>query len=181
MYFWIFVVSMSKYKPLGYPIAKLQILLSLLFHLRMRHRQWQARLREIEHVENGRLGATVLTVVNSPDHLDHGLARMDDLLCPVLGDDGQFTFHQHAVVHHRMVMPVKLLSDGKNVFLDHQFGAAFRIVWEFRTVPALRGADKVFSFHLHIIYQFWFGKNTKIYFSYLCAPFKNRLLKDETV
>ncbi len=116
--------------------------LALLLHLRIRHRQRQSFLREVEHVEDGGLGASVLAVVDGADHLDDGLARTDDLFRPVLGDDGEFALHQHAVVHHGMVVPAQFLSGGEDIFPYHQFGATLQIVRELRAVPALRGADE---------------------------------------
>ena len=92
---------------------------SLPFHLRVRHGQREAFLREIEHVEDGGHGASVLAMVDGSDHLDDGFPLVYDLRSAVLVDDGQFALHQHAVVHHGMVMPVQLLPDGKDVLLDH--------------------------------------------------------------
>ena len=75
------------------------------WHLGMLHRQGQALLREVEHIEDNGLGASVFAVVNGAYHLDDGLALMHYFLIAILVDDGQLALHQYAVVHHRMVVP----------------------------------------------------------------------------
>ena len=69
------------------------------------HRQGQALLREVEHVEHNGLGATVLAMVDGAYHLYNSLALVYHFLIAVLVDDGQLALHQYAVVRHRMVVP----------------------------------------------------------------------------
>ena len=52
------------------------------------HRQRQALLREVEHVEHNGLGATVLAVVDGAYHLHDGFALMHHFLIAVLVNDG---------------------------------------------------------------------------------------------
>ena len=55
----------------------------------MLHGQRQVLLREVEHIENDGLRASVLAVVDGVHHLDDGLALMHSFLFAVLSDDGQ--------------------------------------------------------------------------------------------
>ena len=116
----------------------------------MLHSQRQVFLREIEHIEDGRLGASVLAMVDRPDHLDDGFTLMDDLLRPVLGNDSQLSLYQHAIIHHIMVMPSEFLTSGKHILHGHQFRAALWVIRKFRAIPTLRGADEFRGFYLHI-------------------------------
>ena len=52
----------------------------------MLHRQRQALLREVEHVEDDRLGASVFTMMDGAYHLHNGLALMHHFLIAVLVD-----------------------------------------------------------------------------------------------
>ena len=56
--------------------------------------QGQVLLREVEHVEDDGLRASVFAVVDGVHHLDDGLALMHGLLLAVLADDGQFALPQ---------------------------------------------------------------------------------------
>ena len=71
----------------------------------MLHGQRQTLLREIEHIEDDGLRASVLTVVDGVHHLHDGFALMHGLLFAVLPDDGQLALHLDSVVHHGMVVP----------------------------------------------------------------------------
>ena len=75
------------------------------WYLRMLHSQGQTLLREVEHIENGGLGTSVLTVVDGVHHLYYWLTLMHHLLLAVQPDDGQFALHQYTVVHHGVVVP----------------------------------------------------------------------------
>ncbi len=110
------------------------------WHLGMLHRQGQAFLREVEHVEDNGLVASVLAMVDGAYHLHDGLALMHYLLITVLVDDGQFALHQHAVVHHGMVMPAQLLSGRYLIFHGHHFRASLQVVGQLGSIPALAGA-----------------------------------------
>ena len=58
-------------------------------------------LREVEHIKDDGLSASVLTVVDGVDHLDDGLSLMHHFLLGVQTDDSQFTLYHNTVVHHR--------------------------------------------------------------------------------
>ena len=85
----------------------------------MLNSQWQTVLREIEHVENDGLLASVLTVVNGVYHLYNGLTLVNHLLLAVLTDDGQFALYQHTIVHHGMVVPTQFLTGGEHLLHSH--------------------------------------------------------------
>ena len=53
----------------------------------------QVFLRKVEHVEDDRLCASVLAVVDGVYHLNDGLALMHGLLLAVLADDGQLALY----------------------------------------------------------------------------------------
>lgn len=130
---------------------------------RMLNRQGQALLRQVEHVEDGILCSTVLSVVNSAHHLYDGLAFMHHFLLSVLADDGQFSLHKDSVIHYGMVMPAQLLTGRKFVLHDHQLGAARRIVGQFRAVPTFAGTDQFFTlyFFSHIPFPTLVSSNIK--------------------
>jgi hypothetical protein len=71
----------------------------------MLHSKGQALLREVKHVEDDRLLASVLAVVDGVHHLYDSLALMNGFLLTVLTDDGQFSLYQYSIVYHRVVMP----------------------------------------------------------------------------
>ena len=105
--------------------------------------QRQILLREIEHIENDRLVAAVLAVVNGVYHLDNGLALMDDLLLTIPSYNGQLALCQNTVVHDGMVVPTQLLASGEDVFNGYQLGATLEIVRQLDAVPALAGANEL--------------------------------------
>ena len=114
----------------------------------MLHSQREVFLREVEHVEDDGLRASVLAVVDGAYHLYDGLALMHHLRLSVLSDDGQLALHEHAVVHGHMVVPAQLLTGGEHILHGHQFGAALEVVGQFHAVPALAGTDQFGGLHL---------------------------------
>ena len=110
--------------------------------------QLLAFLREVEHVEDEVLRTSVLAVVDSVHHLYDGFALMYDLGLSIQSDDGQFTLHQYAIVHHGMVVPAEFFPCGEHLLHGHQFGATLQIVGQVHAVPALAGTNQLSALHL---------------------------------
>ena len=71
----------------------------------MLHCKGQVFLREVEHIEDDGLGATILTMMNGANHLDDSLTLMNNLRLAILADDCQFSLNQNTIVHGHMVVP----------------------------------------------------------------------------
>ena len=126
----------------------LVLLYYVLQYVGVLHGQWQTFLREVEHVEDDRLGASVLTMVDGIHHFHDSLAFMHHFVFAVLADDGQFALHQYAMIHHGMVVPAQLLTGRNLVLYGYQFGAALQIVGQLHAVPTLTGAYQLGALHL---------------------------------
>ena len=113
----------------------------------MLYGQGQIFLREVEHVEDTVLLATVLAMVDGAYHLYDSLALMHHLRLAILSDDGQLALHQYAIVHGYVVVPAQLLASRKHILHGHQFRTALEVVGQLYTVPALRGADEFGARH----------------------------------
>ena len=119
------------------------------WHLGMLHRQWKSFLREIEHVEDNGLRATVLAVVDSIHHLHDDFALIYSLFLAVEADNGQLALYQYAVVHHGVVMPAQLLSGRYLIFHGHHFWVSLQVVGQLGTIPALAGTNQFGGLHTH--------------------------------
>ena len=78
---------------------------SLQRHLGVLNGQREVLLREVEDVENGGFRTVVLAVMNTLYRLHDGLSLVNDLLLPILTEDGQLALHKHTEIHHGVVVP----------------------------------------------------------------------------
>ena len=101
-----------------------------------------AFLREIEHIEDNWLVASVFAMMDSVYHLYDYLTFMYHFLLAIHTYDGQLALHQNTVVHHRVVVSAKLLSGRKLIFYSNQLRASLKIIWQLYAIPALRGAGQ---------------------------------------
>ena len=104
------------------------------------HRQRQTLLREVEHIEDYWLRATILAAVNGINHLDNDFTLVYHSYLAVQSYDGQLALYQHSVIHRNVVMPTQLLSWRNDILHRHQFGTTLRIVRQIISIPTLAGA-----------------------------------------
>lgn len=108
----------------------------------MLYSKGQVLLREVEHVEDDRLLASVLAMVDGVHHLYDSLALMHRFLLAVLSDDGELTLNQDTVVHNGMMMPAQLLTSGEYILHCYKLRATLKIVGQLNAIPTLAGAYK---------------------------------------
>ena len=108
-------------------------------------------------------------MVDGADHLYNSLTLMNDLLLAVLSDNGQFALYQHAVVHHRMVVPAQFLSGGEHILHCHQFGTSLQIIGQFYAVPTLVSTNQFGTHYL-------FGRISHMHLSIVLWSLLNLLL-----
>ena len=113
----------------------------------MLHGEGQVLLREVEHVKDAVLRATVLAVVDGAYHLYDGLTLVYHLRLTIQTDDGQFTLHQYTVVHSHVMVPAEFLTSGENVLHGYQFGTSLKVVGQLHAVPTLAGTNQFGTYH----------------------------------